>query len=57
MWTIEVEHGNYGRWIAEVVELPGVLAYGLTLDEAISRANALAEAVIDDRRQSDESVP
>jgi predicted RNase H-like HicB family nuclease len=41
-YTLECELEDDGRWIAEVVELPGVLAYGSTRDEAIVKAEALA---------------
>lgn len=36
-YTIEVEQEADGRWLAEVPELPGVLAYGATVDQAQSR--------------------
>ena len=36
--TIELERETDGRWIAEVVELPGVLAYGATQDDALALA-------------------
>ena len=39
---VETELEEDGRWIAEVTELDGVLAYGQTRDEAIARAEALA---------------
>ena len=48
-YTIEAEKEDDGRWIAEVVELPGVLAYGVTQDEAIKKAEALALRVIAER--------
>ena len=48
-FTIEFERENGGRWLAEVVELPGVLAYGQTSDEAIAQAHALALRVLADR--------
>ena len=41
-YTIELELEDDGRWIAEVINLPGVLAYGNTLAEAIAKAQALA---------------
>lgn len=44
--TFETELEADGRWIAEVPELSGVLAYGLTRDEAMARAEALALRVI-----------
>lgn len=48
-FTIEVEQEEDGRWLAEVLELPGVLAYGSTQQEAESRAQALGLRVIADR--------
>lgn len=41
-FTVEYEHEDDGRWLAEILELPGVLAYGQTSDEAIAKAHALA---------------
>ncbi|MCX6364343.1 MAG: type II toxin-antitoxin system HicB family antitoxin, partial [Actinobacteria bacterium] len=41
-FRIEVEQDTDGRWIAEVVELPGVLAYGSTQDDAVAHVQALA---------------
>ena len=46
VFRIEVERESDGRWLAEVVELPGVLAYGATDDEAIARVQALALRVV-----------
>jgi predicted RNase H-like HicB family nuclease len=46
---VETEVENDGRWIAEVVEVPGVLAYAATEDEAVSLERALAFRVLDDR--------
>jgi predicted RNase H-like HicB family nuclease len=39
---IETEHEDDGRWIAEIPDLPGVLVYGASRDEAVSRVKALA---------------
>jgi predicted RNase H-like HicB family nuclease len=47
--TFEIERETNGRWIAEVFELPGVLAYGSSASEAMARAEALALRVIDER--------
>lgn len=44
--TIEFEREDDGRWVAEVLEVPGVLAYGLTSDEAIAKVQALALRVL-----------
>jgi predicted RNase H-like HicB family nuclease len=55
--TIEVEQEDDGRWLAEVPELPGVLSYGATRQEAIDRAQALSLRVLADRLDHGESVP
>lgn len=54
---IETEREEDGRWIAEVVDLPGVMTYGTTREEAISRAEALALRVIADRLENVEEIP
>ena len=55
--TIETEREEDGRWIAEVPDLAGVLAYGQTRDEAIARAEALALRVLADRLEHAEVGP
>jgi predicted RNase H-like HicB family nuclease len=55
-FTIEREQEEDGRWIAEVLELPGVLAYGQTPDEAIAKVQALALRVIADRLEHGEAT-
>ena len=55
--TIEVEQEEDGRWLAEVPELPGVLTYGQTRQEAIDRAQALSLRVLADRLDHGEPVP
>ncbi len=57
MLQVEIEREDDGRWIAEVVELPGVLAYGVTRDEAIERAKALSLRVMADRLEHGEEIP
>ena len=47
--TVELDRESDGRWIADVIELPGVMSYGKTRDEAISNAERLAIEVIADR--------
>lgn len=56
-FTIEIEQEEDGRWLGEVLELPGVLAYGHTRDEAVSHAQALALRVVADRLEHGEAVP
>lgn len=46
---IEVEQEEDGRWIAEVIELAGVMTYGTTKEEAIRKVKALALRVLADR--------
>lgn len=48
-FKVESEQEEDGRWIAEVMDLPGVLAYGQTLEEARAKVQALALRVIADR--------
>ena len=52
--TIEFEQETDGRWIAEIPQLPGVLAYGNTQDEAAQFARALAFRVLADQIESGE---
>ena len=56
-YTVETEREDDGRWIAEVTDLDGVLAYGTTRDEAIARAEALALRVLADRLEHAEAGP
>jgi predicted RNase H-like HicB family nuclease len=53
-FTVEFEREDDGRWLAEVVELAGVLADGETSDEAIAKAQALAFRTLADRKSLDE---
>jgi predicted RNase H-like HicB family nuclease len=55
LFSIELEQEADGRWIAEVVELPGALAYGATQDEAVAKVQALALRVVADRLDNDEA--
>lgn len=55
--SIEFERETDGRWIAEVPELPGVMAYGATREESAARAQALALRVIADRLEHGEAGP
>ncbi len=55
--AIEVEREREGRWIADIPELPGVLAYGSTPKDAIGRATALALRVLADEIEHGERSP
>lgn len=54
---VETERETDGRWLAEVPDLPGVLAYGPTRERAIANAEALALRVIAERLENEEEVP
>ena len=54
---IEIEREKDGRWIADVPDLPGVMAYGLNRQDAILKAQALALRVIADRLDHGETIP
>jgi len=56
-FDIECEREEDGRWLAEVPQLPGVLAYGSTRDEAMARAQILALRVLAERLEHGESGP
>jgi predicted RNase H-like HicB family nuclease len=48
---VEFEQETDGRWIADVTDLPGVLAYGKTREEARAAVEVLASRVMADRKQ------
>ena len=52
-FKIEFEREDDGRWIAEIAELPGVMAYGATKGEAEAAVEALALRVIADRIENE----
>lgn len=53
--AIEVEQEEDGRWLAEVPDIPGVMAYGETREEAIERVQDLSLRVTTDRYDRGES--
>ena len=55
IFTIETEREDDGRWIAEVMEIPGTMVYGSTADEAIARVQALALRVLAERVEHGEA--
>jgi predicted RNase H-like HicB family nuclease len=56
-FKVETEREDDGRWLAEVLELPGVLAYGDSQDLAVSKVQALALRVIAERLEHGEAGP
>jgi len=56
-FTVEIEREDDGRWIGEVIDLPGVLAYGASRDEAVSKTKCFAFRVLADRLEHGEDIP
>jgi len=54
---IEIEQEEDGRWIAEISDLPGVMAYGNSRSEAVEKAEALALRILADRLEHGEKIP
>ena len=54
---LECEREDDGRWLAEVVQLPGVLAYGASANEAMAKAQVLALRVLAEQLEHAEAVP
>lgn len=54
---VEVEKETDGRWIAEVPEIPGSMAYGATKSEAIARVEALILRTLADKIEHGEEAP
>ena len=56
-FSIECEREEDGRWIAEIVQIPGAMAYGETRDEAMARAEIVALRLIADQIEHGEAKP
>lgn len=54
---VQVEREEDGRMLASVPDLPGVMAYAATSEEAIRKVKAIALQVLADMIESDEDVP
>lgn len=55
--TLECEQEDNGRWLAAVPQLPGVLAYGASVDEVMAKTEALALRVMAERLEHGEAKP
>lgn len=55
--SIDLEAEDDGRWIAEIHELPGVIAYGASQAEAAERVRVLALRVLADRLEHGDRIP
>jgi predicted RNase H-like HicB family nuclease len=56
-FQIETDREDDGRWIAEIPELPGVLAYGASREDAIRSVEALALRVLADKLEASKEKP
>lgn len=56
-FKLECEREDDGRWLAEVPELPGVMAYGTSAVEALAKAEILALRVLAERLEQGEAKP
>lgn len=56
-FSLECEREDDGRWLAEVSQLPGVLAYGASANEAMARAEVLALRVLAEQLERGEALP
>jgi predicted RNase H-like HicB family nuclease len=56
-FSIECERKEDGRWLAEIQELPGVLAYGKTQDEAMARSEILVLRALAEQLENGEQGP
>jgi len=56
-FQIEIEREDDGRWLAEVPDLPGVMTYGQSRDDALAHVQALALRVLADRLEHGEAAP
>jgi len=54
--TIRLDQEEDGRWIAEVIDIPGALAYGATLEQAKAKAQAIALRVLADQLENGETT-
>jgi predicted RNase H-like HicB family nuclease len=56
-FILECEREEDGRWLAEIAQLPGVLAYGASSNEAMAKAEVLALRVLAERLEHGEAGP
>lgn len=56
-FVIEIEQEEDGRWLAEVPDLPGVMTYARSREDAIARVQALALRVLAERLEHGEAAP
>jgi predicted RNase H-like HicB family nuclease len=54
---VEVEQEQDGRWIAEVIVIPGAMAYGVSRQEAVAKVEALVLRILADKVEHGEDTP
>jgi predicted RNase H-like HicB family nuclease len=54
---VETEQEEDGRWIAEVIDIAGAMAYGTSREDALVKAEALAFRILADRLELGELKP
>ena len=54
---VEIEREEDGRWIAEIPDLPGVMTYGQSREQALAKVKALGLRVLADRLEHGEDIP
>jgi predicted RNase H-like HicB family nuclease len=54
---VEIDREEDGRMLASVPDLPGVMAYGSTEEEAVRKVKSIALQVLADMIESGEDVP
>lgn len=57
MLKVQLEEESDGRWIAEIAELPGVMCYGASREDALARVEVLALRVLADRKEHGKTIP
>jgi predicted RNase H-like HicB family nuclease len=56
-FQFEIDRETDGRWIAEILEVPGAMAYGTTVEEAKAKAYALALYAVADDVEKSNNIP
>ena len=56
-FAVEIEKEKDGRWIAEIPQIPGAMAYGRSRAQAVTRVEALALRVLAERIEHGEMSP
>jgi predicted RNase H-like HicB family nuclease len=56
-FKVETEQETDRRWIAEIAQIPGAMAYGITRDEAVARVEALGLRVLAERIEQGDISP